>query len=84
MTDKITHLAGPVEEDEQGRLVLRIPLYADGDEFIRCTRGISEIQEPCLVIILPPWLVKKLNLSDGSQVAIDNTDGEFNMQVLET
>jgi len=83
MTDDVTELAGPVEEDDEGRLLLKLPLFEGGDEFIHCTESISEIDGPYLKIILPDWLVKKLDLRDGSRVAIDNKDRKFNMTLLE-
>ncbi|MDE1152936.1 MAG: hypothetical protein PW788_10405 [Micavibrio sp.] len=83
MTDDVTELAGPIEEDEDGKLVLKVPLFDGGDEFIHCTESISEIDGPYLKITLPDWLVQKLNLRDGSRVAIDNKDRKFNMTLLE-
>ncbi len=83
MTDDVTQIAGPVEEDADGKLILRIPLFDGGDEFIHCTESISEIDGPYLQINLPDWLVKKLQLREGSQVLIDNKDRKFNMEVLE-
>lgn len=83
MSDDITQIAGPVEEDEGGKLILRIPLFEGGDEFIHCTESISEIDGPFLKINLPDWLVKKLGLREGSRVVIDNKDRKFNMEVLE-
>ena len=78
MTDGAFEMAGPVEE-EDGKLVLRIPLAMGGGEFTHVTEGISEIDGPYLKITLPQWLVQKLDLRDGSRVAIDNKDRKFNM-----
>jgi len=82
-TEEVTHIAGPVEEDDTGRLMLRIPLYAGGDEFIDCTREISEIDGVFLKIFLPPWLCTKFALKEGSRVAIDNAGRKVNLQVIE-
>lgn len=84
MTEEdVTQLAGPVEEDEQGRLILKLPLFEGGHEFVQCTAGISENDGVFLKIILPDWLVKKFGLKDGSRVAIDNAGRSFNMEVIE-
>jgi hypothetical protein len=53
----VTSLEGPVEKID-GKLALRIPLDAGGDQFIRCTRGISEIEGDCLKIIIQEWLAE--------------------------
>ena len=45
----VTSLQGPVEEID-GKLVLRIPLEAGGDQFLECSRGISEIKDEYLVV----------------------------------
>jgi hypothetical protein len=81
MSDDVFEMAGPVEE-EDGKLVLRIPLAMGGDEFTHVTEGISEIDGPYLKIVLPQWLVQKLDLRDGSRVAIDNRDRKFNMVLV--
>jgi hypothetical protein len=78
MTDDVFEMAGPVEEDN-GKLVLRIPLAMGGDQFTHVTEGISEIDGPYLKIILPQWLVQKLDIREGSRVAIDNKNRTFNM-----
>ncbi len=80
MTD-VTELAGPVEE-ENGQLVLRVPLVLGGHDFVHVTEGIAAIDGPYLKITLPPWLVKQLDLRDGSRVSIDNRDRKFNMQLV--
>ena len=82
MTGNIVEMAGPVEE-ENGKLLLRIPLFQGGEEFVHVTEGISEIDGPFLKIILPQWLVQKLDLREGSRVAIDNKDRTFNMVRVE-
>ena len=81
MSDEAFEMAGPVEE-EDGRLVLRIPMVQGGHEFAHVTEGISEIDGPYLKITLPQWLVNQLDLRDGSRVAIDNRDRKFNMVLV--
>jgi hypothetical protein len=78
MTDEYFEMAGPVEDDN-GKLVLRIPMAMGGHEFAHVTEGISEVDGPYLKITLPQWLVNKLELKEGSRVAIDNKDRKFNM-----
>jgi hypothetical protein len=61
-------------------LALRIPLDAGGDQFIRCTRGISEIEGDCLKIIIQEWLAGVLRIEEGDVVSIDNADGKFSVR----
>lgn len=82
MSDEVFEMAGPVEE-ENGKLVLRIPLAMGGHEFTHVTESISEIDGPYLKIMLPQWLVQKLDLREGSRVAIDNRDRKFNMTLVQ-
>jgi len=51
----VTCLEGPVEKID-GKLILRIPLDAGGAQFVRCTRGISEIEGNSLKIVIQEWL----------------------------
>lgn len=81
MNDEVFEMAGPVEE-ENGKLVLRIPLAQGGQEFVHVTQGIGEIDGPYLKITLPQWLVTKLGVREGSRVAIDNKDRAFNMSLV--
>jgi hypothetical protein len=81
MSDEVHEMAGPVEE-EDGKLVLRIPLAMGGNEFVHVTENISEIDGPYLKITLPQWLVQKLDLREGSRIAIDNKDRKFNMVLV--
>ncbi len=77
--DFVTSLEGPVEKIE-GKLTLRIPLDAGGNQFIRCTRGISEIDGDCLKIVIQEWLAGMLRIEEGDLVTIDNANGKFNIQ----
>ncbi len=80
MSDEgITSLRGPVEKVD-GKLVLRIPLDAGGEELIDCARGISEIEAGCLKITIPEWLAGVLRVEAGSLVSVDNRNGKCNIQ----
>ena len=77
----VTFLEGPVEKID-GKLVLRIPLDAGGAQFVRCTRGISEIEGDCLKIVIQEWLAGTLRIEEGDSVSIDNADGKFNVRAV--
>lgn len=77
--DSVTSLEGPVEKID-GKLVLRIPLDAGGNQLVRCTRGISEIDGECLKIVIEEWLAGTLRIEEGDLVTIDNADGKFNIR----
>jgi hypothetical protein len=72
-------LQGPVERID-GTLVLIIPLNEGGDKFVRCCRGISEVQGDRLKIAIPEWLSGTLRIEDGDLVTIDNSNGKFNIR----
>jgi hypothetical protein len=76
---KITSLRGPVESID-GRLMLRIPLAAGGNELVACSRGIGESDGEFLSIHIMDWLAEKLGVSEGSIVAVDNANGKFNIR----
>ncbi|HEX5423926.1 MAG TPA: hypothetical protein VFW94_10280 [Candidatus Acidoferrales bacterium] len=76
--DEIVSLQGPVEKID-GKLFLRIPLEAGGDEFVQCSRGISEVKDGCLVIEIKEWLAGMLRIEDGDLVHVDNRNGKFNV-----
>jgi hypothetical protein len=76
--ESITSLSGPVEMID-GKLTLRIPLSADCAGLIDCSRGIGMVDGNLLQIALPPWLVEKLSISEGSIVTVDNANGRFNI-----
>jgi len=79
--DDVISLQGPVEKLD-GKLVLRIPLDAGGNEFIQCSRGISEIEGDFLKITIPEWLSGVLRIEAGSLVSVDNRDGKCNIQPI--
>ncbi len=76
--DDVSSLQGPVEKSD-GKLVLRIPLEAGGSQFIECSRGISEIEEGYLKIVIPEWLAGMLRIEEGTLVSVDNANGKFNI-----
>jgi hypothetical protein len=76
--DEVTSLEGPVEEIE-GKLVLRIPLEAGGDQFLECSRGISEIKDQYLVVEIKQWLADRLRIQKDDLVSVDNSNRKFNI-----
>jgi hypothetical protein len=76
--DEPASLQGPVEKVD-GNLVLRIPLAAGGEEFIECSRGISEVKDGFLVIEIKRWLAGVLRIEEGDLVSVNNADGKFNI-----
>jgi hypothetical protein len=71
-------LQGPVEKIGE-KLFLRIPLEAGGDEFIECSRGISEVKEGFLVVEIKEWLAGLLRIEAGDIVAVANDNGKFSI-----
>lgn len=69
-------LEGPVELVD-GRLMLRIPLAAGGDQLASLARGIGESDGEYLNVVIQPWLAEKLHIEAGSLVVIDNENGKF-------
>jgi hypothetical protein len=78
--ENVTSLSGPVEKID-GKLVLRIPLEVGGNELVACSKGIGEINGECLSIHIVDWLAKKLGISEGSTVVVDNANGKFNISL---
>ena len=76
--DSITSLEGPIENVD-GKLALRIPLVAGGQELIACSQGIGVVDGDYLTIVIQPWLADKLKLSTGSIIFVDNRNGKFNI-----
>ena len=62
-----------------GEVVLIIPLSAGGEELMKCSRGISEVQGKFLKIVIPEWLAGMLRVEEGDLVSIHNTDGKFHI-----
>lgn len=78
--DNVTSLEGPVERID-GKLTLLIPLWAGGDQFLQCARGISEIEGDRLRVTIPDWLSEKIGVKEGSTVCVTNAGGKFNISV---
>ena len=76
--DDFASLQGPVEKVD-GNLVLRIPLAAGGEEFVECSRGISEVKDGFLIIEIKEWLAGMLRIEAGDLVSVNNADGKFNI-----
>jgi hypothetical protein len=72
----VISIEGPIELFGD-QLALRIPLDAGGDELAPLTRGIGFVEDGFLVVIIQPWLAKKLSVSLGSLVIVDNRNGKF-------
>ena len=79
MDDGIVSLKGPVEK-VNGKLVLRIPLVAGGEELVSSARGIGSVEGDYLVVAIPDWLAEKIDITEGSWVHVDNHDGKFHIQ----
>jgi|GWRWMinimDraft_13_1066021.scaffolds.fasta_scaffold43358_1 hypothetical protein len=75
----VTTLTGPVENID-GKLLLRIPLDAGGSELVAASRGIGVVEGEFLSIEIMDWLAKKLGISEGSLVTVDNVNGKFNIR----
>ena len=76
--DEVASLQGPVELID-GKLVLRIPLEAGGDEFVECSRGISEVKDGFLIIEIKEWLAGLLRIEAGDLVTVNNGGGKFSV-----
>ena len=66
-------------ELENGKLILRIPLDAGGDQLATFAKGIGEVQGDDLVVVIQPWLATMLKIEAGSLVFVDNANGKFNV-----
>jgi len=66
-----------------GQLLLLIPLDAGGEEFIECSRGISELMDGFLKIVIPEWLAGMLRVEEGGLVVISNANGKFGIWAAE-
>jgi hypothetical protein len=66
-----------------GPLLLLFPLDAGGEEFIECSRGISELMDGFLKIVIPEWLAGMLRVEEGGLVVISNANGKFGIWAAE-
>ncbi len=76
--EDVMSLEGPVLK-VNGELVLIIPRSAGGDEPMKCSRGISEVQGEFLKIVIPEWLAGMLRVEEGDLVCVHNADGNFHI-----
>ena len=75
----VTTLTGPVESID-GELWLRIPLDAGGSELVAASFGIGVVDGEFLSIEIMDWLARKLGISEGSLVTVDNANGRLNLR----
>jgi hypothetical protein len=75
-------LRGPIER-ENGKLVMRIPLDAGGEQLQLAARGICEIDGDDLVVTIPHWLAQKIDVREGTEVYVDDRGGKFNITKAE-
>ena len=78
MDEPIASLRGPVEKID-GKLALLIPLEAGGDEFVDCARGISEVKDGVLRVLIPEFIAGMLRIEEGDLVDVTNANGKFNI-----
>ena len=72
---------GPVER-RGDRLVLRVPLDAGGDKLRQLATATSYEEDNRLVLELPEWLARRMQLCEGSAVHLDNRFGKLNISRL--
>ena len=74
--EEVVQLEGSVLKVD-GKLMLLIPLDEGGENFVECSRGISEVENGCLKIVIEEWLAGVLRIEIGDLVVISNTNGKF-------
>ena len=77
-----TELQGTVLK-VNGQLMLLIPLEGGGAEFADCARGASEVEGPCLKIVIPEWLAGMLRIDEGDTVCVSNRNGKLRIRPSE-
>jgi hypothetical protein len=75
-------LEGPVLLVD-GELMLLIPLSDGGAEFVKCARGIGEVQGECLKVVIPEWIACMLRVEEGDRVVVSSTGGKFGIQAAQ-
>ena len=63
-----------------GELMLLIPMDCGGAELRESSRGIAEVHEEFLKIVIPDWLAGALRIEEGDVVRVHNSGGEFQIQ----
>ena len=74
--EEVVQLEGPVLKVD-GKLMLVIPLEEGGAEFVDCSRGISQVENGCLKIVIEEWLAGILRVEEGDKVVVSNANGKF-------
>lgn len=82
MEENYLSLRGPVDR-EGGKLVLRIPLAAGGEQLSIVARKISRVDGDDLVVTIPHWLAQKIGINEGSEIYVDDRNGKFNITKAE-
>jgi hypothetical protein len=77
-----TSLQGPVLK-VNGQLTLMVPLEDGGAELMASSRGVSEVEGPCLKILIPDWLAGILRIDEGDIVRVSNWDGKLHIEPSE-
>lgn len=80
--EEITQLEGAVLKRD-GKLMLLIPLEEGGEDFVECSRGISELENGCLKIVIEEWLAGILRVEEGDRVVISNANGKFGIWAVQ-
>ena len=76
---EVMSLEGPVLKVDR-LLMLLIPLDSGGSELMECSRGISEVQDNFLKVVIPQWLADMLRIEEGDLVCVHNGDDKFHIQ----
>jgi len=80
--EEVRQLQGPVLKRD-GKLMLLIPLEEGGADFLECSRGISEVENGFLKIVIEEWLAGILQVEEGDHVVISNANGKFGIWAVE-
>ena len=72
-------LEGPVLLVD-GELMLLIPLNDGGAAFVKCARGIGEVQGEYLKVVIPEWIARMLRVEEGDRVVVSSTDCRIGIQ----
>ncbi len=75
-------LEGPVER-RGNQLVLRVPLERGGEQLKLVTKATAYEEDGRLVVVLPEWLARRMQLDEGSAVHVDNRWGRLNIARLQ-
>ncbi len=81
-TNDFVAVEGPVERLGD-QLVLRVPLDAGGEKLKHVAKSTSYEEDDRLVVVLPEWLARQMQLAEGSTVHVDNRFGKLNIARLQ-